>query len=34
MGGPIFGASGKINLAYFDALNAMAKMSICAKFKR
>jgi hypothetical protein len=27
MGGPIFGASGKINLAYYDALNAMTKMS-------
>ena len=27
MGGPIFGASGKINLAYFDALTSMSKMS-------
>lgn len=26
MGGPIFGASGKINVAYYDALNAMSKM--------
>jgi alpha-L-rhamnosidase len=33
MGGPIFGASGKINLAYFDALRAMAKMCISAKLK-
>lgn len=33
MGGPIFGASGKINLAYFDALKAMAKMCICTKLK-
>lgn len=33
MGGPIFGASGKINLAYFDALKAMAKMCISAKLK-
>ncbi|GAB7348639.1 hypothetical protein MBLNU459_g7011t1 [Dothideomycetes sp. NU459] len=27
MGGPIFGASGQINLAYYDALNSMAAMS-------
>ncbi|KAM0543457.1 hypothetical protein ACHAPJ_012321 [Fusarium lateritium] len=27
MGGPIFGASAGLNLAYFDALNAMALMS-------
>jgi alpha-L-rhamnosidase len=27
MGGPIFGASGKINLAYFDALNSMSTLS-------
>src|SRR5690242_8787656 len=27
MGGPIFGASGKINVAYYDALNAMSNMS-------
>jgi alpha-L-rhamnosidase len=33
MGGPIFGASGKINVAYFDALKAMASMCICAKLK-
>ena len=26
MGGPIFGASGKINLAYYDALKPMGKM--------
>jgi alpha-L-rhamnosidase len=26
MGGPIFGASGKINLAYYDALKSMSKM--------
>ena len=33
MGGPIFGASGKINVAYFDALKAMAKMCISSKLK-
>jgi alpha-L-rhamnosidase len=33
MGGPIFGASGKINVAYFDALRAMASMCISAKLK-
>jgi hypothetical protein len=33
MGGPIFGASGKINLAYFDALKSMSRMSISAKLK-
>ncbi|KAH7409039.1 bacterial alpha-L-rhamnosidase domain-containing protein [Cadophora sp. MPI-SDFR-AT-0126] len=27
MGGPILGASGKINIAYFDALTSMAKLS-------
>ncbi|PVH68309.1 glycoside hydrolase family 78 protein [Cadophora sp. DSE1049] len=27
MGGPIFGASGKINIAYYDALTSMARMS-------
>jgi hypothetical protein len=27
MGGPIFGASGKINLAYYDALKSMSKLS-------
>lgn len=28
MGGPIFGASGKINVAYFDALQSMSKMAL------
>lgn len=28
MGGPVFGASGQINLAFYDALKAMAAMSI------
>ncbi|KAL3427196.1 alpha-L-rhamnosidase (RhaA is able to hydrolyze alpha-1) [Phlyctema vagabunda] len=27
MGGPIFGASGKINLAFYDALRSMSKMA-------
>lgn len=27
MGGPIFGASGKINLAYYDALKSMGRLS-------
>lgn len=27
MGGPIFGASGKINLAYYDALKSMSRLS-------
>ncbi len=30
-GGPVFGASAKINLAYYDALNAMGNMSVTAK---
>jgi hypothetical protein len=33
MGGPIFGASGKINLAYFDALKSMSQMSRVANVK-
>ncbi|KAH8679026.1 Six-hairpin glycosidase-like protein [Tricladium varicosporioides] len=33
MGGPIFGASGKINVAYYDALNAMSNMSVVAGTK-
>lgn len=28
MGGPIFGASGKINLAFYDALKSMNTMSL------
>ncbi|RDW69281.1 hypothetical protein BP6252_08301 [Coleophoma cylindrospora] len=31
MGGPIFGASGKINLAYFDALKAMSAIAKAIK---
>jgi alpha-L-rhamnosidase len=33
MGGPIFGASGKINLAYYDALRSMSKMCSSADAK-
>lgn len=33
MGGPIFGASGKINLAYYEALSSMALLSIDAVTK-
>lgn len=33
MGGPVFGVSGTINLAYYDALNAMQKMSADEDFK-
>jgi hypothetical protein len=33
MGGPIFGPSASINLAYYDALNAMASMSVSEKTK-
>lgn len=33
MGGPIFGASGKINLAYYDALKSMSQLSTVTNSK-